>query len=89
MLLQPVMLVKVVLLVVLCSLKVVLGILNNLLDMLSEVNYIRHLPLIAQNDINWQFNLLPIRQLKWRATCALSHSRVDGKFNKIQQTTSL
>ena len=54
------MLVKVALLVVLCPLQVVLSVLNNLLDVPSEVNYIRHLPLVAHNDINWQPNLLPI-----------------------------
>ena len=52
MLLHPVMLVKVALLVVLCFLQVDLGILDNSLDVLSEVNFIRNLSLITQNDIN-------------------------------------
>ena len=61
MLLQPVMLVKVVLLVVLCSLQVLLGILNYLLDVLSKVSCIRHL---THNNINRQLNLFPIYNLK-------------------------
>ena len=73
MLLQPVILVKEVLLVVLCSLQVVLSILDDLIDVLHEVNCIRHPTLVTHNDINWQPNLFPIYQLKWRVTCALSH----------------
>ena len=64
MLLQPVMLVKIALLVVLCSLQVVLGVLNYLLDMLSEVSCIRHLTLGSHNNINRQLNLFPIYHLK-------------------------
>ena len=72
MFLQPVMLVKVALLVVLCSLQVVLGVLNYLLDMLSEVGCIRHLTLGTHNDINRQPELFPMYHLKWRATsCSL------------------
>ena len=66
-------LVKVALLVVLCFLQVVLGVLNYFLDVLREVNCIRHLPLVTHNDINRQPNLFPIYQLKWRVACALSH----------------
>ena len=87
MLLQPVMLVEVALLVVLCSLQVVLSVLNNLLDVLSEVNCIRHLPLVAHNDINQQPNLFPIHQLKWRAVCVLKHSWNNGKLHMTQQIT--
>ena len=64
MLLQPVMLVKVALLVVLNSLPVVLGVLNYLLDVLREVSCIRHLTLGTHNDINKQTNLFPIHHLK-------------------------
>ena len=64
MLLQPVMLVKVALLVVLCSLQVVLGVFNYSLDVLSEVSCIRHLTLVTHNDINRQLNLFPIHHLK-------------------------
>ena len=64
MLLQPVMLVKVALLVVLCSLKVVFGVLNYSLDVLSEVCCIRYLTLVTHNDINRQPKLFPIHQLK-------------------------
>ena len=64
MLLQPVMLVKVALLVVLCSLQVVLFVLNYLLDVLSEVSCIRHLTLGTHNYINRQLNLFPIYHLK-------------------------
>ena len=67
------MLVKVALLVVLCSHQVVLGVLNNLLDVLSEVSCIRHPTLATHNDINQKPNLFPIHQLKWRVACALSH----------------
>ena len=74
MLLQPVIFVKVVLLVVLCSFQVVLGILNYLLDVLSEVDCIRHPNLVTHNDINRQPNLFPIHHLKWRVTSALCHS---------------
>ena len=73
MLLQPVMLVKVALLVVLCSLQVVFGVLDYLLDVLSEVSCIRHPTLVTHNDINRQPNLFPIHQLKWRVTSALCH----------------
>ena len=58
--LHPVMLVKVALLVVLFFLQVVLGVLNYLLDVLSEVRCIRHPTLVTHNDINRQPNLLPI-----------------------------
>ena len=58
------MVVKVALLIVLFSLQVVFGILNNLLDVLSKVNCIRYFPLVAHNDIKWQPNLFPIHQLK-------------------------
>ena len=64
MLLKPVMLVKVALLVVLYSLQVVLGILDDSLDMLSKVNCIRDLNLTTHNDINRQSNLFPIWQFK-------------------------
>ena len=64
MLLKPVMLVKVALLVVLCFLQVILGFLNYLLDVLSEVSCIRHLTLGTHNDINRQLNLFPIQHLK-------------------------
>ena len=64
MLLQPVMLLKVALLVVLCFCQVVLGVLDDLLDVLSEVNFIRHLTLGTHNNINSQPNLFPIYQLK-------------------------
>ena len=74
MLLQPVMLVKVALLVVSCCLQVVLGVLNYLLDLLSEVSCIRHPTLVTHNNINRQPNLFPVHQLKWRVTCALSYS---------------
>ena len=67
------MLVKVALLVVLCFLQVVCGVLDYLLDMLSEVSCIRHPTLVTHNDINRQPNLFPIYQLKWRATSALCH----------------
>ena len=58
------MLVKVALLVVLCFFQVVLGVLDYLLDMLSEVSCIRHPTLVTHNDINRQPNLFPIHQLK-------------------------
>ena len=45
------MLVKVVLLVVLCSLQVVFGVLNYLLDVLSEVSHIRNLALSSYKNI--------------------------------------
>ena len=67
------MLVKVALLVVLCS-QVILGILNYSLDMLSEMSCIKHLALVTHNDINRQPNLFPIHQLKCRVTCTLCHS---------------
>ena len=73
MLQQPVILVKVALLVVLCSVQVVFGILDDLLDVLSEVNYIRHLTLVTHNNINRQPDLFPIHQLEWRATSAFCH----------------
>ena len=81
------MLLKVALLVVLCSLQVVINILDDLLDVLCEINCIRHPTLVTNNDINRQPSLFLIHQLKWRVICALSHSRVDSKFNMIQQTT--
>ena len=68
------MLVKVALLVVFCSFQVLLGVLNYLLDVLSEKSYIRHLTLGTHNDINRQLNLFPIHHLKWRAASALCHS---------------
>ena len=74
MLLQPVMLVKIALLVVLWSLQVVLFVLNYLLDMLSEVSCIRHLTLGTYNDINRRLNLFPIYHFKWRVASALRHS---------------
>ena len=74
MLLQPMMLIKVALPVVLCSLQVVLGILNYLLDMLCEVSCIRYLILGTQDNINRQPNLFPIYHLKWRVDSALCHS---------------
>ena len=64
MLLQPVMLVKVAFLVILCSYQVVLGVLNYSLDVLSEESCIRHLTLGTHNDINRQPNLFPIHHLK-------------------------
>ena len=73
MLLYLVILVKVVLPVVLCFLQVVLGVLNYLLDVLSEVSCIRHPTLVTHNDINQQPNLFPIYQFKWKAACALNH----------------
>ena len=74
MLLQLVMLVKIALLVVLCSLQVILGVLTNLLDVLSKVNCIRHLPMVAHNDINQKSILFHTQQFKWRAAYALSYS---------------
>ena len=74
MLLQPVMLVKVALLVVLCFFQVVLGVLDDLLDVLSEVNCIRHFTLGTHNNINRQPNLFLIYHFKWRAANALCHS---------------
>ena len=74
MLLQPMMLVKVALMEVLCSLQVILGVLNYSLDVLGEVSCIRHLTLATHNDIDRQPNLFPIYQLKWRAVSALCHS---------------
>ena len=74
MLLHPMMLIKIALPLVLCPLKVVFGVLNYSLDVLSKVSCIRHPTLITYNDINQQPNLLPIYQLKWRLACALSHS---------------
>ena len=73
MLLQPTILVKVVLLVVLCSPQVILGVLNYLLDVLSEVGCIRHVTLGTHNDIDRQPNLFPIHNLKWRVASALCH----------------
>ena len=73
MLLQPVVLIKVAVLVVLCSLQVVLGILDDLLDVLTEVNCIIHLTLVTQNDINRQPIMFRIYQLKWRAISAFCH----------------
>ena len=64
MLLQPMMLIERVLLVVLCSLQVVLGVLDYLLDVLSEVSCIRHPTLVSHNDIDRQPNLFPRHQLK-------------------------
>ena len=64
MLLQLMMLVKIALLVVLCSFQVVFGILDYLLDVLSEVSCIRHPTLVTHNDINRQPNLFPIHHLK-------------------------
>ena len=60
MLLQPMMLVKITLLVIICSPQVVLGTIDDLLDVLSEVNCIRHLTLGTYNNINRQPNLFPI-----------------------------
>ena len=74
MLLQPVMFIKVALLIVLCSLQVVLGVLNNLLDVLSEVNCIRNPTLVTHNDINKQHNLFPMHHFKWIVTSSLCHS---------------
>ena len=54
------MLVKIALLVVLCSLQVILGILNYSLDVLSEVSCIRHLTMVTHNYSNTQSNLFPI-----------------------------
>ena len=68
------MLVEVALLVVLCFLQVVFGIRDNLLDVLSEVNCIRHPTLVTHNNINRQSNLLSINQIKWRVACALSQN---------------
>ena len=73
MLLQSVVIVKVEFLVVLCFLQVVLGILEYLLDVLSETRYIRHPTLGTHNSINMQPNLFPINHLKWRVTNALCH----------------
>ena len=67
------MLFKVALLVVLSFPQVVLGILNYLLDVLSEVSCIRHITLVTHKDINRQPNLFPIYQLKGRVTSALCH----------------
>ena len=58
------MLVKVALLVLLCSCQVVFGVLNYLLDVLIEVSCIRHLTLGTHNDINRHLNLFPIYHLK-------------------------
>ena len=74
MLLQPVMLVKVAFLVVLCFFQVILNILEDFLDVLGEVNRIRHFTLGTHNDINRQPNLFRIYHLKWRAASALCHS---------------
>ena len=52
MLLLPVIFIEVALLVVLCSLQVVLGIPNCLLDVLSEVNCSSHPTLVTHNYIN-------------------------------------
>ena len=73
MLLQSVVFVKIALLVVLCFLQVVLGVLDYLLDVQSEMSYIRHPNLGTQNSINRQPNLVPINHLKWRATNVLCH----------------
>ena len=64
MFLQPEMLVKLAFLVVLCSLQVVLGILNYLLNVLSEVHCIRHLAVGTHNNVNKQPNLFSIYHLK-------------------------
>ena len=87
MFLKPIILVKVEFLVVLCFLQVVFGVLNDLLDVLSEVSCIRHSTLVTYNDINRQTNLFQIHQFKWRATNALCHCRVDGKLNITQKIT--
>ena len=58
------MLIKVALLVVLCSLQAVFSILNHSLDVLSEVSRIRHLTLSFHINTNRQSNLFPIHQLK-------------------------
>ena len=89
MLLQLVVLVKVALLVVLYSLQVVLGVLNYLLDVLSEMSCIRFITLGTHNDINRQPNLFLIYRFKWRAANALCWSRVDSKLNIVQQVTPL
>ena len=73
MFLQPVMLVKIALLVALFSLQVVFGILKYLIDGLSEVSCIRPITLGTHNNINRQPNLFPIYHLKWRAANALCH----------------
>ena len=73
MLLQPMMLVKVALLVVLYFFQVVLGVLNYSLYVLSEGSCIRHTTQATHNDINRQINLFPIHHIKWRATSALCH----------------
>ena len=67
------MLIKVALLVVLCFPQVVLGVLNYLLDVLSEVSSIRHLTLVTHNNISRQPNLFPIHQHKWIVTSAFCH----------------
>ena len=74
MFLQSMMLVKVALLVVLCFLQVVFGVLEYLLDVLSEVSCIGHPTLVTHNDINRQPNLFPIHHLKCRATNTICHS---------------
>ena len=58
------MLINIALMVVLCFLQVVLGVLNYLLDVLSEVSCIRHPTLLTHNDINQQPNLFPIHKFK-------------------------
>ena len=68
------MLVKIALLVVLCFCQVVLSVLDDLLDVLSKVNFIRHLTLGTHNGINRQPNLFPIYHFKWRVAIALCHS---------------
>ena len=68
------MFVKVALLVVLCSLQMVVSILNYLLDVLSKVKHIRYPTLVTHNDINRQPNLFPIHHLKCRATNTICHS---------------
>ena len=55
---------KVAILVVLCSFQVVFGVLNYLLDVLSEVSCIRPITLGTHNDINRQPDLVPIYHLK-------------------------
>ena len=68
------MLVKVALLVFLYSLQVILGVLDDFLDVVSKGNYIGHLTLGSHNNINRQTNLFPIYHFKWRVASALCHS---------------
>ena len=56
--------VKEALLVVLCIFQVFLAIPNYLLDVLSEMSYIRYPTLGTHNSINKKPNLFPISHLK-------------------------